>query len=166
MSFSDKETRKQQEQTDPLHTAKEKKTMRLILFRRTFSYLGTGLVCSALVGGLYGDRLHFVWALCAVGAILIAFGWLEYLKMTDSLPFFHKAKRKKIQTPYIWRKDKQQRRYKPAFLQRSEDFEDDLTPETTPDMELLTQKRRSAVLVVSRMLAGVLLILISFVIEQ
>ena len=55
MSFSDKETQKQQEQTDPLHTAKEKKTMRLILFRRTFSYLGTGLVCSALVGGLYGD---------------------------------------------------------------------------------------------------------------
>ena len=59
------------------------------------SYFGTGLVISAIVGGLYRDRMHFIWALCAVGAILVAFGWFEYLKMTDSLPFFHKSKPKK-----------------------------------------------------------------------
>lgn len=153
-------------QKEPLLTEQDKKTLRLIFFRRTFSYLGTGLVCSAVVGGLYRDRLHFIWALCAAGAIFIALGWFEYLKMTDSLPFFHKSKRKKIKTPYIWRKDKQQKRHKPAFMQNAEDFEDDLTPETTPDMELLSQKRRSAVLVISRMAAGLLLIVISFVIPQ
>lgn len=150
----------------PRLSDQEKKTLRLILFRRTFSYLGTGLVLSALVGGLYGDRMHFIWALCAGGMLLIAFGWLEYLKMTDSLPFAHKTKRKKAKTPYIWRRDKQQKRYKPAFLQTAEDFEDDLTPETTPDMELLSQRQRSAALIVSRMLAGLLLILLSFVIPQ
>lgn len=150
----------------PLISPQDKKTLRLIIFRRTFSYLGTGLVCSAVVGGLYGDRLHFIWALCAAGALLFAFGWLEYLKMTDSLPFFHRSKRKKVKTPYIWRDKKQQKRHKPAFMQNAEDFEDDLTPETTPDMEMLSQKRRSAVLIVSRMIAGVLLILISFVIPQ
>ena len=157
----DKKDKKQ-----PLLTEQDKKTLRLILLRRTFSYLGTGLVCSAVVGGLYGDRLHFVWALCAAGAIFIAFGWLEYLKMTDSLPFLGKSKRKKTKAPYIWRNQKQQKHHKPAFLQNAEDFEDDLTPETTPDMELLSQKQRSAALVVSRIAAGLLLIIISFVIPQ
>ena len=149
-----------------LLTEQDKKTLRLILLRRTFSYLGTGLVCSAVVGGLYGDRLHFVWALCAAGAIFIAFGWLEYLKMTDSLPLFRKSKRKKTKAPYIWRNQKQQKPHKPAFMQNAEDFEDDLTSETTPDMERLSQKQRSAALVVSRIAAGLLLIIISFIIPQ
>ena len=61
-------------------TPQEAKTYRLVLFRRTFSCFGTGLVISAIVGGLYRDRMHFIWALCAAGAILIAFGWFEYLK--------------------------------------------------------------------------------------
>ena len=51
-------------------------------------------------------------------------------------------------------------------MQNAEDFEDDLTPETTADMEQLSKKQRSAVLIVSRMVAGLLLILISFVIPQ
>ena len=79
-------------------TPDEAKVYRLVLFRRTFSYLGTGLVLSAIVGGLYRDRMHFIWALCAIGSIFIAFGWFEYLKLTDSLPFFHQSKQKKIKT--------------------------------------------------------------------
>ena len=54
-------------------TSAEAKTYRLVLFRRTFSYFGTGLVISAIVGGLYRDRMHFIWALCAVGEILVEF---------------------------------------------------------------------------------------------
>jgi hypothetical protein len=71
---------------------------RRVILRRTFSYLGAGLVISAIVGGLYRDRMHFIWALCAIGAIFLAYGWLEYLKMTDSLPFFHTKKAKNIKT--------------------------------------------------------------------
>lgn len=144
----------------------EAKTYRLVLFRRTFSCFGTGLVISAIVGGIYRDRMHFIWALCAAGAILIACGWFEYLKMTDSLPFFHNRKQKKIKTPYAWRKEKDTQRHKPAFMQKSEDFEDDLTPEVTADIEIFSEKRRSYALIISRIAAGVLLLVASFIIPQ
>jgi hypothetical protein len=147
-------------------TPAEAKTYHLVLFRRTFSYFGTGLVISAIVGGIYRDRMHFIWALCAVGAILIAFGWFEYLKMTDSLPFFHKSKPKKVKTPYSLRKEKETKHHKPAFMQKSEDFEDDLTPVTTADIEIFSQRRRSFALIISRVAAGILLLIASFVIPQ
>lgn len=155
-----------QKDKQPPLSDRERRAWRLILLRRTFGYLGTGLVCSAVVGGLYRDRLHFIWALCAVGAIIIAMGWFEYLRMTDSLPFFKSSKPKKAKTPYAWRRDKQNGRHKPAFMQRAEDFEDDLTPYTTADTELLDERRRSWALVISRMAAGALLLVISFIIPQ
>ena len=145
-------------------TPSEAKTYRLVLFRRTFSCFGTGLVVSAIVGGLYRDRMHFIWALCAAGAILVALGWLEYLKMTDSLPFFHKTKQKKAKVPYFLRKEKEVKRHKPAFMQKAEDFEDDLTPEVTADVEIFSERRRSYALIISRVAAGVLLLIASFVI--
>ena len=151
---------------DDRMTPDEAKKYRLVLFRRTFSYVGTGLVISAIVGGLYRDRMHFIWALCAVGVILVAFGWFEYLKMTDSLPFFHKSKPKKPKVPYALRKEKEVKRHKPAFMQKSEDFEDDLTPQTTADMEIFSEKRRSYALIISRIAAGILLLIASFVIPQ
>ena len=150
----------------PPFSDRERRAWRLILLRRGFGYLGVGLVCSAIVGGLYADRLHFIWGLCAAGAILIAYGWFEYLRMTDSLPFFKKTKQKKAKTPYAWRRDKQSGGYKPAFMQRAEDFEDDLTPYTTADTELLDERQRSLALVISRLAAGAALIVISLLIPQ
>ena len=147
-------------------TAAEKRTYRLILFRRTFSYLSIGLVVSAIVGALYGDRMHFVWALCAVGAILLAFGWWEYLKVTETLRFLSRKKEKKAKVPYALRKDKDRQFHKPAFLQKAEDFEDDLTPYTTADEELFSEKRRQYALVISRMAAGAILLILSFFIPQ
>lgn len=147
-------------------TPSETKTYRLVIFRRTFAYIGTGLVLSATVGGLYRDRMHFVWALCAVGTIFIALGWFEYLKATDSLPFFRKSKQKKAKVPYALRKEKETKRHKPAFLQKGEDFEDDLTPETTADIEIFSEKRRSRALIISRTAAGILLLIASFIIPQ
>ena len=145
---------------------KDKKVFRLVLFRRMCGYLGTGLVISAILGGLYQDRLHFVWGLCAAGAVLLAMGWWEYLRVTDSLPFRRQKKAKKPAVPFILRKDKEKKRYKPAFLQNAEDFEDDLTPYTTADMEILSEKSRSSVLITARVAAGVLLFILSFVIPQ
>ncbi|MBQ8748000.1 MAG: hypothetical protein IJZ08_09080 [Clostridia bacterium] len=147
-------------------TAAEKRTYRLVLFRRTFSYLGIGLVVSALVGGLYGDRMHFIWALCAVGAILLAFGWWEYLKVTETLRFLSRKKEKKAKVPFALRKEKEHRSHKPAFLQKAEDFEDDLTPYTTADEEIFSEKRRQYALVISRMTAGAILLILSFFIPQ
>ena len=147
-------------------TPQEAKTYRLVLLRRTFSCFGTGLVISAIVGGIYRDRMHFIWALCAAGAILVALGWFEYLKMTDSLPFFHHSKQKKVKTPYSLRKEKEVKRHKPAFMQKSEDFEDDLTPEITADIEIFSEKLRSYALIISRVAAGILLLIASFVIPQ
>lgn len=160
---SDKTTQKSNR---PPLSERERRAYRLILLRRTFGYLGAGLVCSAVVGGLYRDRLHFVWGLCAAGAIIVAMGWFEYLRMTNSLPFFKKAKQKKTKTPYAWRRDKQSGGHKPAFMQRAEDFEDDLTPYTTADMELLDERRRSLALIISRVVAGAALLVISFFIPQ
>ena len=139
---------------------------RRVILRRTFSYLGAGLVISAIVGGLYRDRMHFIWALCAIGAIFLAYGWLEYLKMTDSLPFFHTKKAKNIKTPFIWRNQKQKKWHKPAFMQNSEDFEDDLTAQTIADIEIFSEKRQSVALIISRVAAGILLLIASFVIPQ
>ena len=147
-------------------TNREKTSFRLALMRRTFSYIGIGLVCSALVGGLYGDRLHFVWALCAAGAILFAMGWFEYLRATDSLPRLFRKKRQKPKTPYVWRKEKQSKHHKPSFMQNAEDFEDDLTPYTTADEEIFSAKLRSRAIIISRMTAGALLFLASFIIPQ
>ena len=147
-------------------TPSDRAVYRRVLLRRTFSYLGTGLVISAIVGGLYRDRMHFIWALCAAGSIFIAYGWLEYLKMTDSLPFFHKKKAKKVKTPFIWRNQKQEKHHKPAFMQTAEDFEDDLTPQTVADMEIFSEKLRSLALIISRVAAGIILLILSFVIPQ
>jgi len=141
-------------------------TFRLILFRRIFSYLSVGLVISAILGGLYQDRLHFIWGLCAVGAILIAMGWWKYLQATDSLPFRYPKRTKKSKVPYILRKEKERKRHKPAFLQNAEDFEDDLTPYTTADMECLDKKQHASVLIIARVAAGILLFALSFVIHQ
>ena len=139
---------------------------RRVILRRTFSHFGAGLVISAIVGGLYRDRMHFIWALCAIGAIFLAYGWLEYLKMTDSLPFFHTKKAKNIKTPFIWRNQKQKKWHKPAFMQNSEDFEDDLTAQTIADIEIFSEKHQSVALIISRAAAGILLLIASFVIPQ
>ena len=147
-------------------TPSDRAVYRRVLLRRTFSYLGTGLVLSAVVGGLYRDRMHFIWALCAIGSIFIAFGWFEYLKLTDSLPFFHQSKQKKIKTPYAWRKEKEIKKHKPAFMQKSEDFEDDLTPQMTADVEIFSERRRSFALIISRVAAGIILLILSFVIPS
>jgi len=143
----------------------EKQVFRLVLIRRMFGYLSTGLVISAILGGLYGDRLHFIWGLCASGAVCIAMGWWEYLRLTDSLPFGRRKKEKKLSVPYILRKEKEKKRHKPAFMQNAEDFEDDLTPYTTADLEVLSEKKRSHALIAARLISGVLLFVLSFVIH-
>lgn len=44
-----------------------KRYIRLI-YTKAFWYLGAVLVLCALIGGIYGDRLYFVFASCAAGS--------------------------------------------------------------------------------------------------
>lgn len=150
----------------PKISPEEKRNFRLVVFRLLCRYLGIALVISAVLGGLYRDRLHFIYGLCAAGAVLIAMGWWEYLRLTDSLPFRGRKKDKKASVPYLLRKEKEKKRYKPAFLQKAEDFEDDLTPSTTADMEVLDTQKRAYALIISRIGSGVVLFILSFIIPQ
>ena len=56
--------------------AQRKKFIRLV-YAKTLRYFAIALVLSAIIASFYGDRLHFVFALCALGGIFLA--WLVYL---------------------------------------------------------------------------------------
>ena len=47
-----------------------KRYIRLI-YTKAFRYLGAVLVLCALIGGIYGNRLHFVFASCAAGSVMM-----------------------------------------------------------------------------------------------
>ena len=145
---------------------REKKNFRRVILRRTMTYLGIGLVGSAIVGGLYGDRLHFTWALCAFGGLFLAWGWFTYLAAdpTSVLHRYKAAKKKENKVPYALRgKKTKSRRKNPAFLRGNEDFDDDLAAETAVDEEMLGEKEREKAIIVSRLAAGILLFLVSLV---
>ena len=143
---------------------REKKHFRRVILRRSMTYLGSGLVGSALVGGLYGDRLHFTWALCAFGGLLLAWAWFTYLA-ADPSSVLHRWKsweKKKKQVPYALRRDeKRSHRANPAFLRGNEDFDDDLAAETAVDEEILSEKEKERAVIISRLIAAVLFFLIS-----
>lgn len=136
-----------------------------ILFRKTCGYLGIALVCSALLGGVAPALPYFTWALCAFGGIFLAWGWFSYLKCSGS-PFLQslsaKAEgRKKV--PQMLKNPRGRHHYRPAFLRENADFDDDLTAAVTVDEELLSEKELSRVRMFSRMAAGGLLFLLSFI---
>ena len=58
-----------------------KRYIRLI-YTKAFRYLGAVLVLCALIGGIYGNRLHFVFASCAAGSGFLCWGWFTHLKRT------------------------------------------------------------------------------------
>ena len=152
---------------------RDKSLFRRILLRRTAKYTGAGLVAGALVGGLYGDRMHFIWALCAAGALFIAWGWFSYLAADPTSPVHRMPCRrgkggwpgKRNRVPYALRKDKKTHQAKPAFLRGNEDFDDDLVSATAVDEERLSDKERAKLAVLARAAAGALLLILSFILS-
>ena len=61
--------------------AQRKKFIRLV-YAKTLRYFASALVLSAIIASFYGDRLHFVFALCALGGVFLAWGWFTYLYAT------------------------------------------------------------------------------------
>ena len=103
--------------------AQRKKFIRLV-YAKTLRYFAIALVLSAIIASFYGDRLHFVFALCALGGIFLAWGWFTYLHATGMRLPGWKTKPGKKKVPYILRKEKQ-KMHKPAFAMDNDDFDDD-----------------------------------------
>lgn len=140
-----------------------KAKLRRIRLKKTASLLSVSLVISAVIGGLYQDRLHFVYALSAVGSVLLLAAWLSYLRMTGSFPWLPKRTPKKA--PFFLRNHQEKTLRKPVFMQNSEDFDDDLNQATSIDEDDLTEKERFKNRIFACAVSGAILMLLSLVIR-
>ena len=142
-----------------------KKYIRLI-YRQTFRYLGVMLVAALLLGALLGGGIYMVHAVCALGFVMIAWGWFTYLKMTGMRPFGRNPGVIKARIPYIHRRDKEKRPHRPAFRMDSTDFDDDLTKDTMVSEDIFTEKQQDAARAVSRAVCGAVMVILSFFIPS
>ena len=142
-----------------------KKYVRLI-YGQTFRHLGVMLVVSLLLGTLLGGGIYMVHAMCAMGFVMITWGWFTYLKMTGMRPFGRGADKKKARIPYIHRKFKEKRPHRPSFRMDSVDFDDDLTSATMVSEEMFTEKQVDAARAISRAACGVIMVIASFFIPM
>lgn len=132
------------------------------IFRRTFRYLGAGLVVALLAGALLGGGIYMTNAVCAAGCVLLCWGWFTYLKL-DGMRFFERfGRRKKAEVPYFHRKDKGKKPHRPSFRMDSEDFDDDLTSATLVSEDLFTRRQQDAAAAIARAVSGALMVLFSF----
>jgi len=148
---------------EKLNAAERKRYFRLI-YAQTFRWLAAGLVISAIVGALYGDRMYTVWALCAVGSVFVCWGWFIYLRLDGMRIFGFKPNPKQKKVPYFHQRFKEKRPNRPAFRKDSADFDDDLNDATLVDAERFSERQQEMVRVYERIAAGVLLVLVSFII--
>lgn len=132
---------------------------RLVLFHRTMNVFAVGLALSAIVGGIYGQREYFVFALNLAGAITFARAWWEYLRHAKSAGNPRWEKPPKV--PYILRKEKAQKRHLPAFLRKNDDFDDDLVAETLADEEVLEDAERAYAHIGAYLVCGILFFVFS-----
>ena len=142
-----------------------KKYIRLI-YMRTFRYLGVMLVISLLLGTLLGGGIFMVHAMCAMGFVMITWGWFTYLKMTGMRPFGRGTGKKKTPVPYIHRKFKEKRPHRPSFRMGSMDFDDDLTSATMVSEDMFTEKQVDAARAISRAVCGLIMVVASFFIPM
>lgn len=134
-----------------------------LIYSRTFRYLGVTLVISLLLGTLLGGGVYTVNVVCALGFVMICWGWFTYLKMTGMrLPGV--TGKRKIKVPYIHRRFKDKRPSRPAFRMDSMDFDDDLTAATVVSEEIFTERQTDAARAISRIACGLIMVILSFVI--
>ena len=119
------------------------------------------LVLSALAAGLFQSRVYFMFASCAAGVLLAAGAWFRYCRWKDGKPFRSLPAR----IPEMYRGAGRRRRYKPAFLMDSRDFDDDLTAYTTAAEEDFTDNERGASEIAADLVSGLLLIAVSFILR-
>lgn len=144
-----------------MHNNERKKYIRLI-YRHTFRYMGVMLVMALLIGALLGGGIYMVHAVCALGFVMITWGWFTYLKMTGMRPFGRNTGKKKAIIPYVHRRFKDKKPYRPSFRMDSSDFDDDLTGSTMVSEEIFTEKQIEAARALSRAICGLIMVIISF----
>lgn len=145
----------------------ERKRYIRLIYKTTFMYLGATLVIAAILGALLGGGFYTVSAFCAIGFVMICWGWFTYLKMTGMRPFGRNPNKKKAKVPYFHKKDKSKRMsHRPSFKMDSEDFDDDLTSKTTVNYEEFTEKQVDAARSIARSVSGVIMVIISFFIPM
>lgn len=142
-----------------------KKYIRLI-YTKAFGYLGVMLVISLLLGTLLGGGIYMVHAVCALGFVMITWGWFTYLKMTGMRPFGKDPKQKKRRIPYMHRRFKEKKMHRPAFRMDSADFDDDLTASTMVSEEIFSEKQVDAARAAARALCGIAMVILSFFIPM
>lgn len=136
-----------------------------LIYAQGFRWLAAGLVLSAIVGGLYADRMYTIWALCAVGSLLVCWGWFIYLRLDGMRLFGFKPNPKEgTKVPYFHQRFKHKRSARPAFRKDSADFDDDLNDATVVDAERFSEHQRELARAWSRACAGIGLLLVSFLI--
>ena len=140
----------------------DKKRYFRLIYQRTFRYLAWALVIALLTGTLLGGGVMMVSALCAVGFVLIAWGWFTHLKRIGMQPFGRVRKRKSPKVPWLHRRFRPQKPHRPSFLMDSADFDDDLTSATMVSAEDFSEKQQLTALAVARIASGVLLVVFSF----
>ena len=132
---------------------------RLFLFRGAMVRLSAALVLSALVSGVYGQRVYFTFAASAAGVLLLARAWWEYCAFRDGKPL----RRADTGVPWMLRKEKKRRPHRPAFMMNARDFDDDLTPYTAVGPDAFTDGQCRLAELFSCLLSGGIMILLSFV---
>ena len=142
----------------------EKRRYTRLIYAGTFKWFAVGLVISVMIGALYGDQMYAVWALCAVGSVFISWGWFIYLRLDGMRIFGFKPNPKERKVPYFHQRFKEKRPYRPAFRKDSADFDDDLNDATLIDAERFTERQQEMARVLERVIAGVLLFAVSFLV--
>ena len=134
---------------------------RLLTFRKGMLHFSAMLVLSALVSGIFGSRIYFMFASSTVGVLLAAGAWFRYCRWKDGKPLRDAGMR----IPDIYRSAGRRKRYKPAFLMTSRDFDDDLTAYTMAAEEDFSDAERQVSEISANLVSAFLLLAVSFIIR-
>ena len=131
---------------------------RLLTFRKGMLHFSAMLVLSALVSGIFGSRIYFMFASSTAGVLLAAGAWFRYCRWKP-------LRDAGMRVPDIYRSAGRRKRYKPAFLMTSRDFDDDLTAYTMAAEEDFSDAERQVSEISANLVSAFLLLAVSFVIR-
>ncbi|HOS18114.1 MAG TPA: hypothetical protein PK438_02400 [Clostridia bacterium] len=140
-------------------TAQKRMFLRLV-YRRAFRLFSIALVVSALLGGIYGIRLYFIYGLSASGCLCLCAAWFTRLAAKGFSPFPPFRLRKAAKVPYSLRRFKEAA-HRPAFLMDYRNFDDDLTPASAVDEAAFDRTELGKAKTLSRLFCGAALIALS-----
>ena len=134
-----------------------------LIYRNSFRLLSISLIISALLGGVYGMRLYFIYGLSASGCLCLCAAWFTYLSAKGFSPLLPFSPRKTAKVPYSLRRFKAVA-HRPAFLMDYRDFDDDLTAVSAVDETAFDGAQVRKAKMLSRLSCGAVLVALSLLI--